>query len=168
MDKKDTKSTYRFKAVIEIIGINPYVLVPNDILDKIFTQAGKSKGHIPISGTVNGVPYKQTLLRYSGLWRLYINTTMLKDSPKRIGETIELTIEYDPSDRTITPHPKLVEALEQNKEAKAVFDDLSPSLKKEIIRYISFLKTEQSVDKNVTRAIDFLLGNGRFIGRENI
>ena len=168
MDKKDTKSTYRFKAVIEIIGINPYVLVPNDILDKIFTQAGKSKGHIPIRGTVNGVPYKQTLLRYSGLWRLYINTTMLKDSPKRIGETIELTIEYDPSDRTIPVHPKLVAALEQNKEAKAVFDGLSPSLKKEIIRYISFLKTEQSVDKNVMRAIDFLLGNGRFIGRENI
>lgn len=166
MDKKDTGPTYRFKAVIEIIGINPYVSVPEDILDKIFAQAGRSKGHIPIKGTVNKVPYKQTLIKYSGDWRLYINTTMLKDSPKRIGEAIELTIGFDLLDRTIHPHPKLLEALQRNKEAKAVFEGLSPSLKKEIVKYISFLKTEQSVDKNVARAIDFLLGKGKFIGRE--
>jgi hypothetical protein len=158
---------FKFKADIAIIGINPYVFVPESILTKIFEQAGKSKGAIPVSGMINKQPYKQTLVRYSGHWRLYINRIMLKNSPDRIGETIDVTIGFDPSDRTITQHPKLMEALEGNAAAKAVFDSLSPSLRKEIIRYISSLKTAESVDKNVIKAIDFLLGKGKFVGRNH-
>ena len=106
------------------------------------------------------------MVRYSGEWRLYINTTILPNSPKRIGETIEITIQYDPKDRTISPHPKLIEALNKNKEANEVFESLSPSTRKEIIRYISFLKSEVSVTNNVEKAIGFLLGKNRFVGRD--
>jgi hypothetical protein len=154
-----------FKAKIDIIGINPFVFVPKKILKEIFKQAGKDKGHIPIRGMINGKFYQQTLVKYSGHWRLYINATMLKNSPQRIGENIEVTIEFDPTDRTIQLHPKLIKALKEYPEARIVFDKLSPSRQKEIIRYISFLKTEESIDKNVNRAIGFLLGKERFVGR---
>ena len=156
----------KFKAVIELIGINPFVSVPGRILKKIFQQANKDKGAIPIKGSVNDQSYKQTLVKYKGAWRLYINTTMLKNSPKRIGETISITIEFDPVERTIKPHPKLTEVLKENSEAKKVFDNLPPSTRHEIVRYISNLKTEESVIKNVNRAIGFLLGKERFVGRE--
>ncbi len=155
-----------FNARIEIIGINPFVFVPDDILTDLFKQAGKDKGKIPVKGTINELPYKQTLVKYSGAWRLYINTLMLKNSPKRIGETIAVSIEFDPSDRTILPHPKLVKALEEKQEAKLVFEGLRPSLQHEIVKYIANLKTEESIDKNIIRAIDFLLGKARFIGRD--
>jgi hypothetical protein len=157
---------HKFKADIEIIGINPFVSVPGKILADLFKQAGKDKGKIPICGTVNNLPYKQTLVKYSGHWRLYINTTMLKNSPKRIGETIELTIKFDPSDRTIKPHPKFVDALNNNPKAKAKFNNLPASRQHEIVRYISFLKTKESIDKNILKAINFLLGKGRFVGRD--
>ncbi len=156
----------KFKSKIEIIGANPFVFVPTKILKSIFDQAGKDKGHIPIYGTINSKFYRQTLVKFKGAWRLYINTTMLKNSPKRIGETIELTIEFDPSDRSIKPHPKLEKALKNNKEAKIKFDSLSPSRKHEIVRYISFLKTEESIDRNVKKAIAYLLEKGRFVGRD--
>lgn len=158
---------HRFKAQIDIIGINPFVFVPENILKKIFKQAGIDKGPIPIRGTINEKAYQQTLVRYQGDWRLYINTTMLKNSPRRIGETIDVTIEFDQTDRTIKPHPNLIKALNTNTQAKKVFDNLSPSMQKEIIRYISQLKTESSIEKNIERAIDFLLGKGRFIGRDS-
>jgi len=154
-----------FKARIELIGINPFVFVPGKILKEIFRQSGKDKGHIPVSGSVNRKHYKQTLVKYSGDWRLYINTTMLKDSPKRIGEIIEVTIQHDPEDRTIQPHPAFTKALSENKEAKKVFDGLPASRKKEIVRYISALKTPESVSKNIQRAIGFLTGDNRFVGR---
>jgi hypothetical protein len=157
---------HKFKADIEIIGINPYVFVPEKILQEIFKQSNKKKGPIPIHGTINNKPYKQTLVKYNGAWRLYINTSMLKNSPKRVGETIEIAVAFDPSDRTITPHPKLVQALKENTEAKKVFDNLSSSKQNEIVRYISFLKTEESIDKNVKRAIGFLTGKDRFTGRD--
>ncbi len=156
---------HRFKVKLEIIGINPFVFVPDDILQQVFTSAKKNKGAIPIKGTINGVSYKQNLVKYSGYWRLYINMIMLKNSPKRIGETIEVTIQFDSSDRTIQPHPMLLRALEENSEAKEVFESLAPSLKLEIVRYIANLKTEVSIERNVKKAIQFLLGNERFVGR---
>jgi hypothetical protein len=158
---------HTFQAELKIIGINPYVEVPETVLAAIFKQAGKEKGKIPIRGTVNNVPYTQTLVKFKGEWRLYINTKMLKDSPKKIGATIAVIVQFDPSNRAITPHPKLVKSLEKNKKAKAVFDKLRPSLQHEIVRYIANLKTEASIDKNITRAIDFLLGKDRFVGRDH-
>jgi hypothetical protein len=157
---------HSFQAELKIIGINPYVTVPQKILAAIFKQAGKEKGKIPIRGTVNKLPYTQTLVKFSGEWRLYINTKMLKDSPKKIGSTLKISVEFDPADRTISPHPKLVASLNKNKKARAVFEKLPPSLQHEIVRYIANLKTEAGIDKNVIKAIDFLLGKERFIGRD--
>lgn len=159
---------HQFKAILSIIGINPYISVPDNILTAIFQQAQKSKGPIPVCGTVNGLPYQQNLVRYKGEWRLYINTSMLKNSPKRIGETLDITITWDASDRTISPHPKLMSALAKNPKAQEKLESLPKSLQKEIIKYISSLKTEESIDRNVQRAIDFLLGKGYFIGRKNV
>lgn len=155
-----------FYAALDIIGANPFVFVPEEILLQLFEDAEKNKGAIPIRGTVNGKAYRQTLVRYSKEWRLYVNTTMLKDSPKRIGEQLEISVAFDPSDRTLIPHPKLVKALEENPEAKAIFDALRPSLQLEIVRYIGHLKTEESIDRNVLKAIGFLLGKVRFVGRD--
>ncbi|WP_247236100.1 YdeI/OmpD-associated family protein [Telluribacter sp. SYSU D00476] len=156
----------KLKAEVQIIGINPYVLLPDEVLTELFKQAGKDKGPIQVRGTINDKPYTQTLVKYDGIWRLYINLKMLKNSPRRIGEVINVTIEFDPEQRVITPHPKLIRALDENHEAKRVFDGLRPSLQLEIVRYISRLKSEESVDRNVVRAIDFLLGRGRFVGRD--
>jgi len=157
---------YVFETQLEIIGINPFVFVPVAILDSLFRDARKDKGKIPVSGTVNGKSYTQTLVRYSGEWRLYINNLMLPDAKKKIGEQIKVKIRFDNTDRTIHPHPQLVQALNKNKKAKEVFETIPPSLQKEIVRYISFLKTEASVTENVNKAIGFLLGKNRFIGRD--
>jgi hypothetical protein len=156
----------KFSAEIKIIGVNPYVQVPEKILQSIFRKAGKNKGAIPIKGEVNGNHYKQRLVRYSGDWRLYINTTMLPQSPKRIGEMIKVSVDYDPEPRVITPHPNFIKALNKNKKAKLVFDALPPSRKTEITRYLTNLKTEKALEKNLLRVINFLLGKERFVGRD--
>lgn len=158
---------HTFQAELKIIDINPYVEVPEHILSAVCKQAGKEKGKIPIRGVVNEVPYRQTLVRFRGEWRLYVNTKMLARSPEKVGTRIKVSIEFDPSDRTIIPHPKWVAALAKHKAAKAVFDQLRPSLQLEIVRYIANLKTEESIDRNVVKAIDFLLGKGRFVGRDH-
>ncbi|HWY37026.1 MAG TPA: YdeI/OmpD-associated family protein [Bacteroidia bacterium] len=156
----------KFEAKIHIIGVNPYVLLPKNILKEIFKQAGKEKGTIPVRGTLDGHPYVQTLVKYSAKWRLYLNTPMRRSAGKDVGDTIEITIEYDPAERIIPIHPKLAKALMKNKRASKVFKSLSPSMQKEIVRYFSFLKNEETVDKNIIKAIDFLLGKGRFVGRD--
>ena len=156
-----------FAATLEIIDGNPFVHLPTPVLDRVFEEAGRRKGPIPVRGKINGKPYQQTLVKFRGDWRLYVNMQMLADSPRRIGEELAVSIQVDKSDRRIEPHPKLVSMLNATPAAKAVFDDLAPSRQKEIIRYIDGLKTDQSVDRNVIRARDFLLGQGRFVGRDH-
>lgn len=160
------KLKHHFTAALQIIGINPFVFIPDQILRQLFAEYGKDKGHIPVCGIINNKQYTQTLLKYKGDWRLYINTTMLKKSPERIGEEISIDIQIDTVDRTPVAHPKLTKALKENQSAKAVFEKLSPSKQKEIIKYISFLKYEKSIDENIEKAIGFLLGKNRFIGRD--
>lgn len=155
-----------FTLELEIIDGNPYVLLPLVVLHELFQEAGRSKGPIPVRGTINGDPYQQTLVKFRGAWRLYVNMKMLDDSPRRIGEAIDVTVGHDPSDRGIEPHPKLVAMLDANLEARETFDNMAPSRQKEIVRYISDLKSDESIDRNVGRARDFLLGKGRFVGRD--
>lgn len=158
---------YEFEAELDIIGINPFVFVPKEILIRLFEQAGRNKGPIPICGTLNGEAFQQTLVKFKGEWRLYVNMQMLSNSPKRIGECLSLAITYDPSDRRIEPHPKLLAALKADQVAMDIFNSLPQSMQKEIIRYISRLRKEENIESNIKRAINFLHGKERFIGRDS-
>jgi len=157
-----------FSSKIYKIGVNPYVLLPARALKELFKQSGKNKGPIPIKGTLNTHEFTQTLVKYAGKWRLYLNTPMRKAAGIDVGDMANVEIEFDPAERKIGMHPKLADALTKNKKAKAIFDKLTPSYQKEIIRYISFLKSEESVDKNIKKAIQHLLGKERFVGREGV
>jgi hypothetical protein len=158
--------TNEFSAVIQIIGVNPFVFLPDAVLASIFREANKDKGKIPVKMKIEGYEFIQTLIRYSGHWRLYLNTPMRKMAKREVGDTANFEIAFDPEERMIPMHPKLMKALENNQEAQRIFDSLRPSLQLEIVRYISFLKTEESIDRNVLRAVNFLLGKERFIGRD--
>ncbi|MEI9935362.1 MAG: hypothetical protein WDM71_11065 [Ferruginibacter sp.] len=48
-------------------------------------QAGKDKGHIPVKGKLDGHAFIQTLVKYSGKWRLYLNGPMRKASIKMLA-----------------------------------------------------------------------------------
>ncbi len=48
-----------FKAEIGIIGINPFVEVPDNVLQQLFKHSGKDKGPIPVSGMIDGKPFVQ-------------------------------------------------------------------------------------------------------------
>lgn len=53
-----------FSEKIEIIGVNPYVLLPEPVLEELFRQSNKTKGAIPVRGSINGKEYTQTLVKY--------------------------------------------------------------------------------------------------------
>lgn len=155
-----------FTATLEIIGINPFVFIPEEVLERIFEDSERSKSPIPVKGTINGKEFKQNLMKYLGEWRLYINLTMLKNSPKRIGETIEVVLEHDDSDRSISIHPQLEEAIKSSVLATSNFEKLIPSRRHELIRYINNLKTEASIQRNIDKIIRHLHGETDFFGKK--
>lgn len=152
-------SVVKFRSKIYVIGINPVVDPPERVLRSIFAEAGKDKGPIPVRGTINGAEFVQTLVKYAGAWRLYINGIMLKDSGTALGERIEVEIEFDPRPREIPMNVELAAALKANKTAKRAFESLAPSRQKEILRYIGSLKSIDTIAKNVDRVISQLSGS---------
>lgn len=159
-------SRFHFSENLKIIGVNPYLSLNEEILEGIFRDANKSKGPIPVCGVLNGKLFTQTLVKFAGEWRFYINLMMLENSPQRIGELLEGTIQFDPPPRIIEVPLAWTQALEENPLAKEKFDTLSPSRQKEIVRYLANLKSEESLTKNIGRAINHLLGKERFVGRD--
>lgn len=91
---------------------------------------------------------------------------MRKAAKKEVGDNANFEIKFNPEKKI---HPVSIElkvALGKNKKAKDKFDSLSPSLQNEMMRYIFGLKSEKSKKENVDRAILFLLGSGKFLGRD--
>ena len=150
-----------FTAKIDKIGINPFVFVPQEILDYLFIKFGKDKGRIPVKITINGNDFLQTLIKYSGEWRLFLSTPMRRLAGVEVNDQVTITIDYNNIPRIFPMPEKLQLALDENKKAKDVFNKLNASRQKEIIRYISFLKTEEAVDRNIIKVIKQLLEKER-------
>ena len=112
MNKKPPNS---FRAEIDIIGINPFVYVPEKILDGLFAAAGKHRGKIPVKMTIDGRAFRQTLVKYSGHWRLYLNLPMRKAAGKDVGDTALFVISFDEEERQMPMHPRFANALNANK-----------------------------------------------------
>src|SRR6188472_1484009 len=138
-----------FSSKIYIIGINPYLLLPSTLLKYIFQKAGKDKGAIPVQLKIDGKDFIQNLVKYSGKWRLYLNTPMRKAAGKDVGDMIGITIDFDEEQRITPMHAAFELALEKNTTAKDCFYDLPPSRQKEILRYLNNLKTEATLHKNI-------------------
>jgi hypothetical protein len=147
-----------FQQKIEIIGVNPYVEVPDNVLGQLFKQSGKDKGPIPVSGMINGKPFVQTVVKYQGLWRLYLNTPMRQASNTKVGDTVTVALEYNDNPPVVEMPARLVESLKENSVAKTAFEKLPPYRQKEITRYLANLKTPETLEKNLQKVMDFLEG----------
>ena len=84
--------TLSFSAMIAKIGVNPYVLIPAIVLNELFKQAGRNKGPIPVKSNLNGHAFIQNLVKFSGKWRLYLNTPMRKAAGIDVGDMADMKI----------------------------------------------------------------------------
>ena len=151
----------KFRSKIYKLGINPVVDPPKTALAGVFEQADRARGPIPVYGKLNGSDFTQTLVKFRGEWRLYVNGRMLKHSGCRVGDTADFEIAFDPRPRDPAVPASLADALGRSSAAATAFERLSPSRKKEILRYLGSLKTEAAVDRNIKRLIGLLSRPGQ-------
>jgi hypothetical protein len=147
-----------FRALIELIGINPYVRVPAVHLKALLRSAARSKGPIPIVVTIEGTSFQQNLVVHQAEWRLYLNGPMRKLAGKDVGDRISLRVEYDPAPRQEPMTPELARTLEQHPPAQQAFITLAPSRQKEILRYLNRARTAATLQANIDKVLHYLLG----------
>lgn len=140
-----------FKATLYKTGINAAVDVPHEITDDMQPD----KGYIRIKGIINGFRFEQTLVPVKGApYRLFVNIPMLKGGKTAIGDVAEFRIAQDftPKEQYYEMNAQLQERLEDENLAGA-FDALTPSRKKDIMKYLFYIKTEATLQKNIEKVI---------------
>lgn len=163
-----------FQKKISIINGNPYVRPPDNVLLTIFKQVGKNTSPIPIKGKINGAKFQQSLVRYQGDWRLYVNIVMAKAANIKfsrsiteiVGRVATFEVEFDPKPQVYKMVAFLKVALDNNPIAKDNWQKLPPSRQKEVLRYFSWLKSDVAKDRNLKKIIEVLTGKeARFMAR---
>lgn len=118
------------------------------------------KGYIPIKGKIENHSFEQTLCPVKNEpYRLYVNGPMLKGANVKLGQTVKFIIEQaaKQKDSGLPMPPVLKNKLEENKLMDA-FNKLTPSRKKEVLRYLNNIKTEETLIKNIDKIINVLQG----------
>ena len=163
-------SSLRFRSLIEINSINPYVLVSARRAAHIRKDWRKP---LPVRVRVNGKPEKPWRINLmpvgDGSFYLYLHGDVRNASSTKVGESVTVELEFDDEYRSGPAHAMPLwfsDALDRNRSAKLAWSELIPSRQKEILRYFSWLKTSEAQIRNVQRAIYVLSGGkGRFMGR---
>ena len=163
-------SRLRFRSVIEINNINPYVLISARRAAQI--RKGWRKP-LPVRVRVNDKPEKPWRINLmpvgDGSFYLYLHGTVRKASNTTVGDAVTVQLEFNDKYRSGPAHPMptwFKNALDKNQKAKQAWNQLNPSRQKEILRYFSWLKSAEAQTRNCERAIHVLSGGKeRFMGR---
>jgi hypothetical protein len=142
---------YSFKAEIYKIGINYCVDVP----EKISSQMTATKGYIKIKGRINSFPFTKSLVPVkNGNYRLFVNIPTLKGANASVGDIADFIIEQD-FEIIIKEYP-MPESLTKQLKSKELFENfnhLTTARKKNILKYMSFIKTEETMQRNIDKLI---------------
>ncbi|MGA2252703.1 YdeI/OmpD-associated family protein [Terracidiphilus sp.] len=144
--------TYRFKAKIGgESGDNCSVYFPYDAEKEFGTRA-----RVPVKATFDGAPYSGSLAKYSSVQhRIPVIEAIRAQIGKNIGDTIDVTITRDESERTVETPEDLAKLLKKEK-LEAIFEKLSYSHRKEYVRWITEAKKEETRQRRLAKAMEML------------
>lgn len=159
-----------FKAVIEIRGINPFIRIS---ASRAATLKLGWRKPLPVLLRINGKPEEahrtNMMPAGDGSFYLYLNGAVRTASDASIGDRVSVEMEFDPGYLSGPQHPMPAwfrDALDKNSQARQNWEALTPSRKKEILRYFGQLKSSEAQDRNLGRALKVLSGErGRFMAR---
>lgn len=143
---------HTFTATIQNAGGGgAFVEVPFDV-EKAF-GAKKPK----VKAMIEGVPYRGLLVRMGGPNHILIILKGIREQiGKTFGDTVKITVEADIEPRVIEVPKDLMKELNKSKEAKAFFDKLSYTHKKEYVMWINEAKKEEARENRIIKTIEML------------
>lgn len=160
----------RFRGRIEIFNGNPYVLI-----GAARARALKPgwKKPLPVRVAINGKPkppWRINLMPVGdGRFYLYLHGDVRKASKTGVGDVVDVDVRFDAAYKNGPLHPMPAwfrRGLRANPEAGRNWEALPPSRRKEVLRYFSWLKPEETRTRNLEKALHVLSGKpGRFMAR---
>ena len=147
MTKKQT-----FKAIIQNAGGGgAFVEVPFDVEEAFGSKKPK------IKAMIEGVPYRGLLVRMGGPNHMLIILKGIREQiGKTFGDEVKVTVEPDTEPRVIEIPKDLMKELKKDPEAKAFFDKLSYTHRKEYVRWVEEAKKAETRQSHIVKTIEML------------
>ena len=148
--------TRRFRATIKKQGPNPYVEVPEGVSRALAEFARASR--ISVEGKLNGATVRATLVPAGkGRHRLYVNGGMRRAAGVGVGDTVSFELRGTSYDE-VRPPEDVAGALLKVESAAAAFDALSPSHRRELLRYVDDARSLKTRQRRIQSTIEHVLG----------
>jgi len=133
----------RFSAVLAGRGSKSswvFLPIPFDV-----AAAFGTKGRVPVAGTLNGIAFRNSLLpQGDGTHEMAVNRELREAARAGAGDTVKVVLERDTSERTVDLPPELDAALGKAKKARAAFDAMAYSHRKEYADWVRGAKKEET------------------------
>jgi hypothetical protein len=138
-----------------------YVAVPRTV-----AEAAGLKHGLRVRGSVNGAPYRSSLMMYGGIFHLGVHKATLAAADVKGPAVVTVSIEADdePLPTDVVP-PDLARALKKKSTAAAAWERLRPSLRREHVRSLQSAKKPETrarlLDKIVASLVERAPARGR-------
>lgn len=144
----------RFKAKLEPIrGGGHYVIVPPAI-----AEAAGLKYGVRVRGTVNGAPYRSSLMKYSGVFHMGVHKAMMAAAGVGSGETVDVQIDIDDQPLPTDTMPRDLErAINASKDARAGWAMLPASHRREHVKHVIEAKKPETRARRIAATVAALV-----------
>lgn len=145
----------RFKAKAEAAGPNNawcFIAVPFDV-----AEVWGTRGRVAVKGTINGFPFRTNIQPMDGRHLLTFNKQLQAGAKAKAGDTVAVVMERDTEEHIIEPPAELANAFRKSKEAKARWDKLAYTHRKEFAQWISGAKQEETRIRRAEKAVSMIL-----------
>jgi len=126
--------------------------VPTEVVEAL-----GGKGRIPVTATFDGVPYRGSIVRMGGGAVLGVQKAIMAEAGVRVGDSITVVVRNDEEPREVVVPVDLAEALARNGAARAAFEGLSFSHKREYVRSITEAKRPETRARRIELTIERLV-----------
>jgi antitoxin component of MazEF toxin-antitoxin module len=141
-----------FKTTLQKRGPAAAVVLDDDQVDKV----GEGAKRFPVRATVNGYVWRTSVARMGGEFMVGLPREVREGADARAGDAVEVTLELDTAPREVEVPEALAAALERDSAAKAAFDGLAFTHRKEYARWVAEAKRVQTRDRRVAKALEML------------
>ena len=144
--------TKRFRAILETEDDSAftYIVIPFDV-KQVF-----GRGRPPVRVTLKGYEYRTTLAPYGGIHYLGVNQTVRENAGVKAGDRVTVVLELDEALRTIKAPADFARALKGNAAAKARWDKLSYTHRKEYVAAIEGARKPETRARRIAKTIERL------------
>jgi hypothetical protein len=124
--------------------------------DDQVAAVGEGAKRFPVVATVNGHAWRTTVTRMRGEFLLGLNRSVRDAAGVEAGDTVEVELALDTAPREVEMPAELTAALAEDPQARAAFEILAYSHRKEYARWIAEAKRDETRQARAATALAML------------